>query len=141
MEKAMTELAEVEIDICRKTGPKHYEAVSSDQLSYNLIEKNIIDALQVTWTRVAVGITYDFIGFASPPLGQCRLDWRWKERGATWCDTFTVVEEIKATSRGVVIGLAGKDRPNVPSSNDVYVVTLDEKSRGIRSSPILKRTR
>ena len=72
----MAEFEQKEIEISDAVEDfRSYPAVSNPQISYNVIERALIEALQWPWTRSDLGITYNFSDHASPPLGQCELNW------------------------------------------------------------------
>jgi hypothetical protein len=131
----MAELEEVDIEISDAVEDfRPYRAVSNPQISYNIIERALIDALQWPWTRSDFGITYNFSDHASPPLGRCELNWCWKGSAITRPNTFIVVEEVKGTSYGVIIGPAGRQLPFTPSSNNIFTFTISTRSKGAASS-------
>jgi hypothetical protein len=128
----MAELEEVEIDIFGPQKYKTYRVVSSRQISCNIIERASFEALQRPWTRSACGINYDFGDYASPPLGRAEVHWGWKG-GATSGDMFIVVEQVKGTSCGIILGSIARQRPVVEPTNEVYTFTVYIRSKGTSS--------
>jgi hypothetical protein len=128
----MAELEEVAIDIFGPRTYNTYFVVSSPQISCNIIERAFFEALQRPWTRSAAGINYDFGDYASPPLGRAEVYWGWKG-GATSGDMFIVVEQVKGTSCGIILGSRARQRPVVEPSNEVYAFAMYIRSRGTSS--------
>jgi hypothetical protein len=130
----MAELEEVDIEISDAVEDfRSYRAVKNPQISYNIVERALVEALQWPWTRSDFGITYNFSDHASPPLGRCELNWCWKGSAITRPNAFIVVEEVKGTSCSVIIGPAGRQLPFTPSSNNIFTFTIYTRSKGAAS--------
>ena len=131
----MAELEQVQIDILIGGGNcRTLRAVSSDRVSCNIIERARLEALRLPWTRSGCGINYDFSDHASAPLGQCSLSWGWKGTSATAWATFVVVEIVKVTSFGVIVGASGRQKPVMLPANDIYTFGTYKRSQGTASS-------
>lgn len=126
----MTDLENVEIEIFDGQKYTKYHAVSSQQVHCNIVERGFLEALQRPWTRSDGGIHYDFSDLASPPQGRCELNWAWKGCSATAWGTFIVVEHVKGTTYGILIGSSDRQKPVVPPSDDVYTFTTLQRSNG-----------
>jgi hypothetical protein len=134
----MTDFKEEEIRIIRwPRKPKICRAMSSQQMSCNIIERAFVEALKRPWTRSDCGVNYDFSQHASPPLGQCEITWGWKGATATLSDTFIVVEEVKGTSCKVILGpTAGRllFAESWEVGNHVYTYAMSRQTKGTFSS-------
>jgi hypothetical protein len=134
----MADFKEVEIRITRwPRKAKTCRAMSSQQVSCNIIERAFVEALKRPWTRSDCGIDYDFSQHASPPLGQCEITWGWKGVTATLSGTFIVVEEVKGTPYKVILGPIGGQLPFGESwdvGNHVYTFAMSRQTKGISSS-------
>jgi hypothetical protein len=127
----MVEFEEVMIQIRRANKWKTHRAFSSRQMSYNVIERTCVEELKLSWTPSDHEINYDFSDHASPPLGQCELDWGWEEGSATITDTFLVVEEVKGTPYSVILGPATDRLPFASAWNiDVFTIVMSRRSKG-----------
>ena len=134
----MVGFEEVDIQIRRSRKSIPYRALSSPQMSCNIIERACVEELKQPWTPSDDGINYDFSDHASPPLGRCELDWGWQEGSATVTDTFIVVEEIKETPYRVILGPAVVKLPFAPSWDiDILTVVMSRQSEGAYHSPML----
>ena len=138
----MTESKEVEIEISDAVEDfRTIRAVSNPQMSYNIIERAVVEGLQWQWTPSDVEVPFNFSDHASPPLGRCELTWCWKESPITRSDVFVVVQEVKGTSRGVIIGPAGPQLRVVESSDDILTFTQSTRSKGTMPSKHCEMTR
>src|SRR5271154_5532211 len=134
----MADFDEVEIRITRwPRKAKTYRAMSSQEVSCNIIERAFVEALKRPWTRSACGGNYDFSQHASPPLGQCEITWGWNGATATLSDTFIVVEEVKVTSCKVILGPTAGQLLFAESwevGNHVYTYAMSRQTKGTFSS-------
>jgi hypothetical protein len=134
----MAEFKEVMIQIRRSRRFIPHQALSSAQMSCNIIKRACVEELRQPWTPSVDGINYDFSDHASPPLGRCKLDWGWDGGSATRTDTFVVVEEIKGTPRGVILGPTDAQLPYAePWNIDIFTIVMSRRSRGTDNSIML----
>lgn len=133
----MAEFKQEEIQIRRLRKSIIELALLSPKISCNIIERACVEESKQSWTPSDSGINYDFSDHASPPLGRCELDWGWAEGSATVTDTFIVVEEIKGTSRRVILGPTLAKLPLAPPWNiNVLTIVMSRRSRGTGNSLI-----
>ena len=135
----MTDFKEEEIEIVQ--GPsksKTFRAVSSQQISCNLIERACVEELKRPWTHSDQGINYDFSHYASPPLGRCELTWGRIEGSTSRKDTFIIVEEVKETPYSIILGPTASQLLPVPAwniGNSVLTYVLMRQSAGNLTFP------
>jgi hypothetical protein len=134
----MTDFKEEYIEIAYGfSKSKTFHAVSSQQISCNLIERACVEELERPWTRSDQEINYDFSHYASPPLGQCTLTWG-RIGGTSWEDTFIVVEEVKQIPYSIILGPAAGRLPLGPAwnvGNNVYTYVLMRQTAGNLTFP------
>jgi hypothetical protein len=134
----MAEFKEEMIQIRRSQNFKPHHALSSRQMSCNIIRRACVEKLKQPWTPSVDGINYDFSDYASPPLGRCELDWGWDEGSATLTDTFVVVEEIKGTPYDVILGPAVARLPfEEPWNTNIFTIVMSRRSKGTGNSIML----
>lgn len=131
----MAESEEPEIEILRVDTRKFEtrRAVLSQNASCNIIERTCLEGLKRSWSRADNGIIYDFSDYASPPLGWCELNWKWKGCSASAWATFVVVEKIEGSTCGIMLGPSGRQKPVIRTSNDVLTFALRNRANGTNS--------
>jgi hypothetical protein len=132
----MADSEEAEIEIVNLGTQKYatLRALLSQRASCNIIERACLEELRRPWTRCESGIAYDFSDHASPPLGQCRLQWGWKGCSATASAVFIVVEKIEGTACRIILGPSACQKPVVPAAYDALTFTTSARTKGMLSS-------